>query len=42
MVQPKLDLAASLGPITPVNAGEQNLQKTVMELTEGWAAARSM
>jgi len=36
--QPKLDLAAGLGPITTVNAKDQNLQKTVAELTDGWGA----
>jgi D-xylulose reductase len=36
--QPKLDLAASLGPITPVNAKEQNLQRIVAEQTDGWGA----
>jgi D-xylulose reductase len=34
--QPKLDLAASLGPITPVNVATQNLRGVVDELTEGW------
>jgi D-xylulose reductase len=36
--QPKLDLAAKLGPITPVNIKNQDLQKTVAEATEGWGA----
>ncbi|MCS7220515.1 MAG: NAD(P)-dependent alcohol dehydrogenase [Anaerolineae bacterium] len=36
--QPKLDLAATLGPITPVNVTRQNLTETVMELTDGWGA----
>lgn len=36
--QPKLDLAAKLGPIVPVNAEEQNLKSVVEEITEGWGA----
>lgn len=36
--QPKLDLAATLGPITPVNVTHQNLREVVMELTDGWGA----
>ena len=36
--QPKLDLVASLGPITPVNVREQNLVEVVDELTDGWGA----
>ena len=36
--QPKLDLAATLGPITPVNVAEQNLVEVVNELTDGWGA----
>jgi D-xylulose reductase len=35
--QPKLDLAASLGPITPVNAKEQNLQR---KRTSRWRSIR--
>ena len=34
--QPKLDLAATLGPITPVNVAKENLKAVVDELTEGW------
>jgi D-xylulose reductase len=34
--QPKLDLAATLGPITPVNVAKENLVKVVAGLTEGW------
>lgn len=36
--QPKLDLAATLGPITPVNVAKENLRAVVDELTEGWGA----
>ncbi len=36
--QPKLDLAATLGPITPVNVTRQNLTEVVMEWTDGWGA----
>lgn len=35
---PKLDLAAKLGPITPVNVREQNLSDVVSKLTDGWGA----
>jgi D-xylulose reductase len=38
VVQPKLDLAARLGPVTPVNIREQNLAEVVNDLTEGWGA----
>jgi D-xylulose reductase len=34
--QPKLDLAAKLGPITPVNVREQSLAEVVREMTDGW------
>lgn len=36
--QPKLDLAATLGPITPVNIAQQNLKEVVDEMTDGWGA----
>jgi len=36
--QPKLDLAAKLGSIRPVNVGKENLRQVVDELTEGWGA----
>jgi D-xylulose reductase len=36
--QPKLDLAATLGPITPVNVTKQKLTEVVDRLTEGWGA----
>ncbi len=36
--QPKLDLAASLGPMTPVNVTQQDLAQAVAELTGGWGA----
>lgn len=35
---PKLELAAKLGPIVPVNVREQNLGAVVRELTGGWGA----
>jgi D-xylulose reductase len=35
---PKLELAASLGPITPVNVREQNLAEVVRRATDGWGA----
>ncbi len=36
VAQPKLDLAATLGPITPVNVAQQNLVEVVNEMTDGW------
>jgi D-xylulose reductase len=36
--QPKLDLAATLGPITPVNVTRQSVLDIVGELTDGWGA----
>lgn len=36
--QPKLDLAAKLGPITPVNVAKENLKDVVNKLTDGWGA----
>ena len=36
--QPKLDLAATLGPITPVNVAKQPLKEVVDQLTDGWGA----
>lgn len=36
--QPKLDLAATLGPITPVNVKQQNLAEAAADLTDGWGA----
>jgi len=36
--QPKLDRAATLGPITPVNTSKENLKKKVDEVTSGWGA----
>lgn len=38
VVQPKLDLAATLGPIVPVNVSEDDLVAVVNELTDGWGA----
>lgn len=34
--QPKLDLAATLGPITPVNVAQEDLHQIVAEMTAGW------
>jgi D-xylulose reductase len=36
--QPKLDLAARLGPITPVNVAKGSIKAAVDQLTEGWGA----
>jgi D-xylulose reductase len=36
--QPKLDLAATLGPIAPVNVAKQNLKEVVDDMTDGWGA----
>jgi D-xylulose reductase len=36
--QPKLELAATLGPITPVNVATENLAAVVREATDGWGA----
>lgn len=36
--QPKLDLAATLGPIRPVNVTQENLLEVISDLTEGWGA----
>ena len=36
--QPKLDLAATLGPITPVNVADQDLTSAVGGHTGGWGA----
>jgi D-xylulose reductase len=36
--QPKLDLAATLGPVTPVNVAKENLNEVVKKLTDGWGA----
>ncbi len=37
-VQPKLDLAAKLGPIVPVNPREESLNGMVNRMTGGWGA----
>lgn len=34
--QPKLDLAATLGPITPINVSRENIKQVVDEITDGW------
>jgi D-xylulose reductase len=36
--QPKLDLAAGLGPIRPVNVAKESLRGVIDEMTEGWGA----
>jgi D-xylulose reductase len=36
--QPKLDLAATLGPVTPVNVSRHSLADAVNEITVGWGA----
>lgn len=36
--QPKLDLAATLGPITPVNVASESLVDAVNQATDGWGA----
>ncbi len=36
VVQPKLDLAATLGPVTPVNVSKENLADVVNKMTDGW------
>ena len=36
--QPKLDLAATLGPIVPVNVAGANLMDVIGALTDGWGA----
>lgn len=36
--QPKLDLAASLGPILPVNVAKEKLADVVAKVTDGWGA----
>jgi D-xylulose reductase len=36
--QTKLDLAAALGPIRPVNVAKENLRGVIDDLTDGWGA----
>lgn len=36
--QPKLDLAATLGPITPVNVAKENVKAVIDQATAGWGA----
>ncbi|GAB4536727.1 MAG: NAD(P)-dependent alcohol dehydrogenase [Anaerolineae bacterium] len=38
VLQPKLDLVATLGPILPVNVTREDLTQVVQDLTEGWGA----
>lgn len=37
-MQPKLELGATLGPITPVNVAKHSLADTVRDATDGWGA----
>lgn len=36
--QPKLDLAATLGPIRPVNVAKESLKEVIDQMTDGWGA----
>ena len=38
VMQPKLDIAAKLGPIDPINVSTLNLAEYVMAATDGWGA----
>jgi D-xylulose reductase len=38
LLQPKLDLAATLGPITPVNIRDLDPVNAIQEITGGWGA----
>jgi D-xylulose reductase len=38
LVQPKLDLAATFGPVLPVNVRQQKLDQVVAQQTDGWGA----
>lgn len=38
VLQPKLDMAAKLGPIVPVNVAKQSVKEVVDELSDGWGA----
>lgn len=38
VVEPKLELAATLGPITPVNVARENLTEIILQATDGWGA----
>ena len=38
VIQQKLDLAATLGPVTPVNVTQQDLSEVVHQATDGWGA----
>jgi len=38
VVQPKLDLAQTFGPVVPVNVTEADLAEVVDEVTDGWGA----
>jgi len=38
VVQPKLDMLATVGGVTPVNVREQDLVEVVRSMTEGWGA----
>jgi D-xylulose reductase len=38
VLQPKLDMVAKLGPITPVNVAKESLVDVVAKATDGWGA----
>ena len=38
LLQPKLDLAATFGPVVPVNVAQQDLVEVVRAQTDGWGA----
>jgi D-xylulose reductase len=38
MLQPKLDLAATLGAVTPVNIKDADVHDAVLDATDGWGA----
>jgi D-xylulose reductase len=38
VIQPKLDVAETFGPVVPVNVTRQDLTDTVLEETDGWGA----
>jgi len=38
MLQPKLDLAANLGAVTPINIKETDVHEAVLDATDGWGA----
>ncbi len=38
VLQPKLDIAATLGPVTPVNVKKEDPLSVINDLTDGWGA----